>query len=105
MLDATFFSRSDGVLVFRAQQRNLHWRFITSENLAEVAAGLEALEQKGYRFHSVVIDGRKGVTQLLEARYPGIPVQLCHFHQAQSIRRYTTNKPKTQCARALKALM
>lgn len=105
LLDATFFSRSDGVLVFRAQKRNLHWRFIASENLAEITAGLESLEEKGYRFQSTVIDGRKGVIQLLEARYPDIPVQLCQFHQAQIIRRYTTNKPKTQCARALKALM
>jgi len=105
LLDATFFSRSDGVLVFRAEQKNCHWRFISSENLAEVSAGLDSLEEKGYRFHSVVIDGRKGVIQLLEARYPDIPVQLCQFHQVQIIRRYTTNKPKTQCARALKALM
>ncbi len=105
IVDATFFSRSDGVLVFRAQQKNVYWRFITSETLAEVVAGLDRLDQHGYQFQSITLDGRKGVIQLFETRYPGIPVQLCQFHQTQIIRRYTTHKPKTECARALKALM
>ena len=105
VIDATFFSRSDGVLVFRAQQRNLHWQFITSETLAEIALGLDQLDNHGYQFKSVVLDGRKGVIQLFEARYPGIPIQLCQFHQAQIIRRYTTNNPKTKCGYALKAIM
>jgi len=39
------------------------------------------------------------------ARYPSIPIQLCQFHQAQIVRRYTTNNPKTACGRALKELM
>jgi hypothetical protein len=105
ILDATFFSRADGVLVFRANQRNLHWRFIRSETRAEISAGLEQLEQAGYHFQSVVLDGRRGVIQLFEARYPGLPIQLCQFHQAQIIRRYTTNNPKAECAQILKATM
>lgn len=105
VVDATFFSRSDGVLVFRASQRNLHWRFIISETLAEITAGLNVLEQQGYHFKSVTLDGRRGVIKLFEQRYPGLPVQLCQFHQAQIIRRYTTNNPKTACGLALKILM
>jgi hypothetical protein len=103
--DATFFSRSDGVLVFRANQVNLHWRFITSETLAEISAGLNELDQQGYHFKSVTLDGRRGVIKLFEQRYPALPIQLCQFHQAQIIRRYTTNNPKTDCGRALKILM
>jgi len=30
---------------------------------------------------------------------------MCQFHQSQIIRRYTTNNPKTSCAKDLKALM
>ena len=82
------------MLVFRAQQTNLHWRFIVSGTCAEMAAGLDDLDKHGYRFQSVVLDGRRGMMQLFLARYPGIPIQLCQFHQAQIIRRYTTNNPK-----------
>lgn len=105
VFDATFFSRVDGVLVFRSQKKNLYWRFIESETLREIEAGLKVLDERGYQFNSFTIDGRKGVIQLLLARYPGVPIQLCHFHQAQIIRRYTTNKPKTECGQALHQLM
>jgi len=71
--DATFFSRSDGALVFRAQQKNLLWRFIASENLAEFSVGLDELDSKGYQRKSITLDGRRGVIQLFEARYPGDP--------------------------------
>lgn len=63
------------------------------------------LEQRGYQLKSVAIDGRKGVIRLFETRYPTLPIQLCQFHQAQIIRRYTTNRPKTECGQALKCLM
>jgi len=105
LLDATFFSRRDGVLIFRANKRNLHWRFIQTESVDEVKQGLDALDKAGYGWLSVALDGRKGIIQLFKARYPGLPIQLCQFHQMQIIRRYTTNKPKTACGRALKALI
>lgn len=105
VIDATFFSRSDGVFVFRARKENLYWRFISSETLAELSAGLDVLDQRGYRWKSITVDGRRGTIKLCEARYPGIPIQLCQFHQKQIIRRYTTNRPKTACGRDLKKLM
>lgn len=105
VVDATFFSRSDGVLVFRAGGQNLHWRYIKSETIAEIEAGLIELEQQGYRFQSVTLDGRRGVMQLFSRRYPGLPIQMCQFHQTQIIRRYTTNNPKTDCGKELKELM
>lgn len=70
-----------------------------------ISAGLDQLDQHGYCFKGFVIDGRKGVIRLLQALYPGIPIQLCHFHQAQIVRRYTTNRPKTLCGQDLKNLM
>ena len=105
IVDATFFSRSDGVLVFRAQKINLYWRFIESESLAELSAGLDELDSKGYHWKSVTLDGRRGMIQLFQERYPSVPIQLCQFHQAQIIKRYTTNNPKTPCGRELKQLM
>lgn len=105
IFDTTFFSRHDGVLVFRADGKNLYWRFVESETVEVIADSLNVLDQAGYRFKSITIDGRKGVIHLLEARYPGLPIQLCQFHQAQIVRRYTTNIPKTECGQALKTLM
>jgi len=63
------------------------------------------LDNLGFQFNSVTIDGRRGVIKLFAARYTNIPIQLCQFHQAQIIRRYTTNNPKLPCAIELKALM
>ena len=105
LADATFFSRSDGVLIFRANAQNIYWHFIQSETLKEMALGLDAVDKMGWRFKSVTIDGRKGVIKLFAARYPGIPIQLCQFHQAQTIQRYLTNKPKTICGQQLKNVM
>lgn len=105
ILDATFFGRTNGVLVFRANKKNIFWYPIISENLKIISACLEQLNLHGYRFKGFVIDGRKGVIQLLQALYPDIPIQLCHFHQAQIIRRYTTSRPKTACGLELKTLM
>ena len=105
LLDATFFSRRDGVLILRADRKNLHRRFIETESLSDVAAGFDVLDKQGHHFKSVTIDGRKGVIGLIQARYPGVPIQMCQFHQAMIIRRYTTNRPKTECGKALKIVM
>jgi hypothetical protein len=105
IFDGTFFSRSDGVLVFRANGKNIYWRFIKSETLIDIELSIAHLIGQNYHFKSFTIDGRKGVIQLLERLFPGTPIQLCQFHQSQIIRRYTTSKPKTECGIALKALM
>lgn len=105
IVDATFFTRSDGVLIYRANRKNLYWQFIKSETMAEVTAGLDKLDALGYQFKSVTVDGRKGMILLFKHRYPVLPIQMCQFHQAQIIRRYTTNNPKTECSKALKAIM
>jgi len=105
VFDATFFSRSDGVLVFRANRKNLYWRFIKSETIKEIDDCLLTLVMLGHEFKSFTIDGRKGVISLLKQRFPSTPIQLCHFHQVQTIRRYTTNNPKTACGKELKVLM
>jgi hypothetical protein len=105
IFDATFFGRSQGVFVFRANKKNLHWRFIESETLKEVNLGLDELDKQGYCYSSFTIDGRKGVIQLLKARYQGVPIQLCQFHQAQIIRRYLTCNPKTLCGQELKSIV
>lgn len=103
--DATYFSRSDGVLVFRANKVNIDISFIRSETKKNFNRRLNKLEERGYRFKSVTLDGKTGIISLFSTRYPELPIQLCQFHQKQIIRRYITSRPQTPCALAIRELM
>lgn len=103
-MDATFFSRTDGVLVCRANGRNLYWKDIQSERVEDYATCLEALESAGYRFASFTIDGRRGVRQMFLHRYPDIPVQHCHFHMMFFITTRLTRRPKLPAGKELRTI-
>jgi len=104
LMDATFFGRTYGILVCRANGRNLYWREIGSEKVEYYGACVDVLTAAGFRFRSFVIDGRKGVRTLLRERYPAIPIQLCQFHQLQTITQKLTKRPKLQAGRELRAI-
>jgi hypothetical protein len=104
VMDATFFNRLDGVLVCRANQRNVYWKYISSESMAEYSLFLDALDASGAVFHSFTIDGRRGVKQLLEKRYGAIPIQHCQFHQVQTITQKLTKNPKLEASKALRRI-
>lgn len=103
--DATFFGRGYGLLVYRAEGRNIYWQEIISERICDMEAGLRHLIATGWRFSSITIDGRKGAILLIERLFPEMPIQLCMFHQKAIIRRYLTAHPKTPCGCAVKNLM
>ena len=103
--DATFFGRGYGLLIYRAEGRNIHWQEIVSERLQDIEAGLLHLQKQRWRFSSVTLDGRRGAIRLVERLLPNMPVQMCLFHQKAIIRRYTTGNPKTPCGQAIKTLM
>ena len=96
VVDATYFGTKDtilwGVLVFRdeSQKENLWWKFIDEERLRYYQEGKDYLISLGYTILSMTCDGFPGLPELF---FP-IPVQFCHFHQAQIVRRYTTQNPK-----------
>jgi hypothetical protein len=96
VVDATYFGTKEtrlwGVLVFRDQneKENLWWKFIDEEKLWHYQEGKEYLLSLGYIILSVTCDGFSGLPEL----FSPIPVQFCHFHQAQIVRRYTTLNPK-----------
>jgi len=103
-MDATFFGRTFGVLVFRAESKNIYWKFIKSESISEVESALDALDQiciGGYL--GFTIDGKPGIRNLISNRYKDVPVYMCLFHQQQIIRRYTTKNPKTKCGHDCRA--
>lgn len=103
VIDAYFRSRGDGTLIFRSPElkRNLYWKDITYETVAEYVAGVHLMQAAGWTFTGFTVDGRKGVVSALAAT---APVQYCQFHQKKTIRDYLTKNPKTAAAQELKAL-
>lgn len=97
--DATFWGRGYGVLAFRSwtNRENVYWNEIETETCEAYYAGRKALEEQGYVIQAVVLDGKKGVRQL----FYDVPVQICHFHQIATIRRYLTKKPKLEASKEL----
>ncbi len=100
--DVSFFSRGDGVLVFRSPRlkRNIFWRFVQGENPAMYREARKELEERGFVFRAIVLDGRRGVREV----FSDIPVQMCHFHQKAILRRYLTLKPKLEAGQELLAI-
>ncbi len=98
-MDATYFSRQAGILVARDpnEKENLHVHELVSETKEEYRQARVDLERLGYTLVAVVLDGRTGIPKVFE----GIPVQICHFHQWQMVRRKLTLKPKLSSHQAL----
>lgn len=104
-LDAFFWSRSRGVLVARAGKKNLLWREIESEKLTHYAALFADLKTVDIQPAAFVIDGRRGVKELILNLYPGTPLQLCQFHAVQTVTKYLTKKPKLMAGKQLRKLV
>ena len=98
-MDTTYFGRDFGVMVLMdsISQRVLSVDEVKYETNALYAAALTALKEKGVEIQSIVCDGRKGLLQM----FPGIPAQLCQFHQVKTVSRYLTRNPKTAAGKAL----
>ena len=97
--DATFFSRSEGLLIFREPnlKQNLIWKEIHTETAGQYQQLKLELESQGFAINAVVLDGRPGVREVFNNR----PVQMCHFHQVAIVRRYLTSRPKLEAAQEL----
>lgn len=101
--DTTFFGRTYGVCVFRAPhlKKNIWWTEVTKEIMATYYYGRKILEDKGWIFTAVVIDGRRGMTTV----FKDIPVQICQFHQMKNVTKYLTRKPETEAGKELRSIM
>ncbi len=103
VMDTTYFGRGFGVMVFRCALRriNLYWKFLPYETIAEYVSGVKYLEQQGWIVRGIVCDGRRGLFKA----FPGIPMQMCQFHQIQNITKYITRHPKLEAGKALRNLV
>ena len=103
VMDTTYFGKVFGVTVFRCPHRrkNLLWKFLPHETIAEYVTGIDALKQRGWRITAVVCDAKRGLVQA----FSDIPVQMCQFHQVQIVLRYITRNPKLEAGKELKELV
>lgn len=101
VMDAFFFTRSKGYLVFRALGKNLYWLEIQGEKICYYRQGLEDLMTADARFSSFTIDGRRGVKELLLQMFPGITIQFCQFHQELIVTRHISRRPKLEAGKEL----
>lgn len=90
--DTTFFSRSEGLTVFREPnlKKIVWWRQTIGEKAEVYQQGRQCLEKNGFKIKAVVLDGRIGIREV----FKGIPVQMCHFHQKRIVNRYLSTRPK-----------
>jgi hypothetical protein len=100
--DVTFWGREYGVLVFRSYdlKQNLIWLQVKSETAAVYQEARGILEELGFTFDAIVLDGKPGIKQV----FKDIPIQHCQFHQIQTVNKYLTRRPKLQAAIELRTI-
>lgn len=110
IMDATYFG-SWGMLVVidpyarrtKGENMALYWTSIEgTEQTIDYDIATDTLEAMGYRVQAAVIDGRRGVREMLQRK--GIPVQQCQFHQLQTITQCLTRRPKLNQNQELRAI-
>ena len=101
--DVTFFSRLNGLCVFRtpALKKNIWWKFVDYERIRVYEQGRKHLEKNGFTITAIVLDGKPGVRKA----FSDIPAQMCHFPQKQIIKRYLTMRPKLEASIELKIIV
>jgi hypothetical protein len=104
-IDATFFGREYGFLVFHDRQKVIYFKEIKTESVKHFCDGINALKDANYCILSVTVDGRRGYINNIRKLLGNIPIQMCLFHQKAIIRRYITDRPRSQCGKDLKELM
>ena len=98
--DTVFWGRYYGVAVAREPnlKKNLYWIEVKQETPIVYSYIRYQLEKRGFTIRGAVIDGKKGVKEV----FFGIPVQLCHFHQLKTVKRYLTSRPKLEAGKELR---
>lgn len=102
IIDTTYLEQF-GLMTFRGAnlKKNLLWFEVSHETNELYRQGIQELLDAGWIIEAIVADGKPGIASL----FPGIPFQLCQFHQFASITRYISKKPKLPASQELRELM
>lgn len=91
VMDATHAGRSWVIAVRDPNaHENVYFKEASSETTFAYQEAYAALRTKGFSFSAVVVDGRALIPWL----FPGLPLQMCHFHQKQIVVRCLTQNPQ-----------
>ena len=98
-MDTTYWGRNFGLMVIKdSLRKKILWRkYVGHETIADYLEGVQWLKDYGFRIYGVVIDGLRGLAQVLRP----YPVQLCQFHQVLAVRHYLTQEPDLDASREL----
>ena len=102
IVDTTYFDRQWGIMVL--YDTISKWALSVlevNETVALYRQQVVILQKEVLVIQSIICDRRSG--GLLQA-FPGIPAQMCQFHQIKVIVRYLRKKPKSEAACELRAL-
>jgi len=101
--DTTYFGRQFGYLVvmISGSTKVIYYKRILSETAELYLQAKLAILRLGFEITAVVIDGRTGVKQV----FGEYPVQICHFHQKQTSKKYLTSRPKLEMSKELWAVV
>lgn len=105
-MDTTYFGRSHGVVtVINAHNGKLIYfkEIFGTETNTDYKEAIDTILETGIRPKACLIDGRQGVSFLLQDR--GILVQLCHFHVHLMVKKYLTNSPILEPNKELKLIV
>lgn len=104
-MDATNIGNVGILILLRdTEKRNLLWTWSTTEKVEHYRNCLCSLSHLGYSFSAFVIDGRRGVRQMLEREYPSVPIQYCQKHKIEIVKRKIPMKTKTEAGKSLRFL-
>ncbi len=100
--DATLIGNA-WVLVIRDPHahENVYVKEIATEATSDYQEGFSDLKERQFTVTAVVGDGRIMIPWL----FPGVKMQMCHFHQEQIVIRYLTRHPELPASQELLALI
>lgn len=103
VMDATRVGRT-WVLAIRdpKEGETVYAHEVSHESTSAYQLVYAELKRQGFSFSAIVTDGRFVAVDWL---FPGIPLQMCHFHQIQIVIRYLTRNPKLPASVELLALV
>lgn len=105
-MDVTYFKRTGGILtVINAHSGKALYQAETGgyETVWDYEKAIMKLREYGVYPKAAVVDGKKGVIEMLEEY--GIHVQMCQFHQKKIVRRYIRQNPVLEENKSLKYLV
>ena len=75
LIDATFFGREFGFLVFFDCQKVIYLKEIKTESIRDFKEGIRAVKQANICIHSITIDGKRGYINNIKKLLGNIPIQ------------------------------